>query len=404
MAHTENLIHSINVGGKLYEIHDAQAIHDISDLNLSGVLKFKGVKATYAELPVSENELGDVWLVTSEDAEYVWTENNEWELFGSAFVTNHIHEVTITPSSTASASKLETTGSVTTGTAPSFVAGAFDAGNYTQGKDEFSAGSFTAGSVDLNYVAPSYTQGADTFQANVPSKIDTTKFSAGSASLEAGSYTKPSATFAQGQDRFTANTPTVVDVSKFNAGSLTQSDINYVAPTLTNCELVQTVANGVLSFSLTPGSLTGGSVTGGKVDYTAPSIGAGFYTAGSAASFEQGQDSHTFDAGSYTAPTLSYTAPSLQAGFFTEGSAASFVQGTDSFNAGSASIDETAAQWVAPTFKQGVDTYVAPSKEADTFTPGTTPSVVILPTFSTVAGLWNSTNESTETSLPEAAE
>jgi hypothetical protein len=220
MAHIENLIHSINVGGVVYEIHDAQAIHDISDLNLSGVLKFKGVKATYAELPKADNEIGDVYLVTNEDAEYVWTEKNEWELFGSAFVTNHTHNVTITPSSTASASKLETAGSVVAGTAPSFVSGAFNAGSYTQGKDEFTAGSFTPGSVSLNYTAPNYTQGTDTFSANVPSKVDITKFSAGSASLDSGSYTKPSASFTQGTDEFTANTPTVVDVSKFNAGSL----------------------------------------------------------------------------------------------------------------------------------------------------------------------------------------
>lgn len=406
MAHTNNLIHSINVGGVVYEIHDAQAIHSIEDLNLSSVLKFGGVVANRAALPAASAEKeGYVYHVQDEDTEVVCVNVNDayhWEDFGHAIVTDHVHDVVVTPSSTTEASKLQTAGSVVAGTLPSFTAGAFNAGSYTQGEDTFTAGSFTPGSVDLSYTAPSYTQGTDTFQANVPSKIDTSKFKAGSASLVPGSYVKPSASFVQGEDKFTANTPTVIDTSKFNAGSMTQTDINYVAPTLTDCELVQTVQDGVLSFSLTPGSLTGGSVTGGKVSYTAPSIGAGFYTAGSAASFTQGQDTHSFDGGSYSEPTLSYTPPALQAGFFIEGSAASFVQGTDSFSAGSASINETAAKWVAPTFKQGQDSYVAPSKEADVFNAGTHTQVT-LPTFSTVSNLWNGASASGTSEKPEEA-
>lgn len=472
MAHSDKLIHSINVGGQVYEIHDASAIHSIEDLNLSGVLKFGGVVASRSNLPAADAQKeGWVYHIKDEDTEVVCVNVDgayHWEDFGHAIVTDHVHDVTVTPSSTTDASKLVDVGSVVAGTLPSFVAGAFDAGSYTQGQDEFTAGSFTAGSVELDYTAPAYQQGTDSFSANVPTKIDiskfdggslsytapsltftqgqdqftantptvvdVTKFNAGAASLNEGSYTKPSSSFTQGKDQFTANVPTKVDVTKFNAGSMTQSDIVYVAPELTDCQLVQSVDAGVLSFSLTPGSLTGGSVTGGKVSYTAPSLGNGFYTAGSAASYTQGTDSYEFNAGAYTAPTLSYTAPSLgagfyvagkaasytqgedsynfnagaatlnkaafQSGFYTEGSAASFVQGTDSFTAGNAVINETAAKWVAPTFKQGVDSYVAPSKAEDVFNAGAHTQVT-LPTFTTVSGLWNGANASGTSEAPE---
>lgn len=396
MAHIENLIHSINVGGVMYEIHDAQAIHSIEDLNLSSVLKFGGVVANRAALPAANADTeGFVYHIKDEDTEVVCVNVDDayhWEDFGHAIVTDHVHDVIITPASTAEASKLVTAGNVTAGTLPSFTAGAFNAGSYEQGKDEFTAGSFTAGSVSLDYAAPSYQQGTDTFQANVPTAIDTSKFDGGSLA-----YTAPTLTFTQGKDVFNANVPTKVDVSKFNAGSMTQSDIVYTAPTLTDCELEQTVTNGVLSFNLKPATLTGGSVSGGKVSYTAPSLGAGFYTAGTAATYTQGNDACDFNGGSAT-----LTKAAFQAGFYTAGQAASFSQGTDTFSAGSATINETAAQWVAPTFKQGTDTYVAPSKEADVFNAGTHVQVE-LPTFTTVSGLWNGANAAGTTEKPEQA-
>lgn len=406
MAHNTNLIHSINVGGVLYEIHDAQAIHTIEDLNLSSVLKFGGVVATRTTLPAADaTKEGYVYHIVDEDAEVVCVNVDgayHWEDFGHAIVTDHVHEVVVTPASTTEASKLVDAGSVTVGSLPTYQEGAFSAGSYVQGTDEFSAGSFEAGSVSLSYSEPTYIQGTDTFAANVPTKLDVTKFSAGSATLNEGTYTAPSATFTQGEDKFTANTPTVIDTTKFNAGSVSVSAINYVAPVFTECQVSQKVENGVLSFSFVPGSMTAGSVSGAELSYTAPSIGEGFYTAGSAASFTQGQDSHSFSAGAYSAPTLTYVAPEIQAGFWTEGSAAEFKQGTDSFSAGSASITETAAKWTAPTFKQGVDTYVAPSKAADVFTAGSSTQVT-LPTFTTVDGLWNGANASGTTEKPEQA-
>lgn len=405
MAHsTDKLIHSINVGGVLYEIHDANAIHTLSDLNLSSVLQFGGVVKTRAELPTAAAEKeGYVYHIVADDSEVVCVNVDgvyHWEDFGHAIVTDHIHEVIVTPGSTTDASKLVDAGAVVAGTLPTYQEGAFSAGSYTQGTDEFNAGSFEAGSVKLNYTAPTYTQGEDTFAANTPTTLDVTKFKAGSATLNDGTYVAPTASFTQGEDKFTANTPTVIDTSKFNAGSASISAINYVAPVFTECQVSQKVENGVLSFSFTPGSMTAGSVSGAELTYTAPSIGDGFYTAGSAASFVQGQDSHDFNAGSYSAPTLSYVAPEIQAGFWKEGTAAEFRQGTDTYTVGSASIEETAAKWTAPTFRQGTDTYVAPTKAPDTFTQGAHTQVT-LPTFSTVTGLWNGSNASGNTGKPE---
>lgn len=406
MAHIDmnKLIHSIQVGDVTYEIHDASAIHSIEDLNLSSVLKFGGVVANRNALPAAAaDKEGYVYHIIDEDTEVVCVAVEgayHWEDFGHAIVTDHVHDVVVTPASTTDASKLVSAGEVVAGTAPSFVAGTFDGGSFVQGTDTFSEGSFTPGSVSLDCTAPSYTQGTDTFVANTPTKLDLSKFNAGSASLTGGSYTAPSASFTQGTDVLTPNTPTVIDVTKFDGGSVTAAPISYVAPELTSCQVSQKVENGVLSFSFTPGSLTAGSVTGGNVTYVAPTLGAGFYTAGTAASFQQGTDTHTFSAGAYSAPELSYTAPSIGAGFWTEGSAAQFTQGNDTFTAGSCAINETPAQWTAPSFTQGQDSYVAPTKAADTFNPGTHTQVT-LPTFTTVTGLWNGTNASGVTEKPE---
>ena len=222
MAHTtDKLIHSINVGGVIYDIHDAQAIHSIEDLNLSGVLKFGGVVANREALPAaSADKEGWVYHIKDEDTEVVCIKDDvsastyHWEDFGHAIVTDHTHDVVVAAAKT-SASKVETVGSVTAGSAASYTQGAFNPGSFTQGTDEFTAGSFTPGSVELDYTAPSYTQGKDTFTANQPTVIDVSKFNGGSLD-----YTAPTASFVQGTDSFTPNVPSKIDVSKFNAGLL----------------------------------------------------------------------------------------------------------------------------------------------------------------------------------------
>lgn len=106
MAHLDNIISSIKLpNGTTYEIHDAQAIHNIEELGLSAAMVFKGTKAAVTNLPTTGNKVGDVWYVTADDCEYVWTENSAWEALGNihdAASSNHTHGVTVTGTNAAS--------------------------------------------------------------------------------------------------------------------------------------------------------------------------------------------------------------------------------------------------------------------------------------------------------------
>ena len=51
--------------------------------DITAVLKYKGTKATVAELPQSNNTVGDVWFVTENSAEYAW-EGTKWEVLGGS--------------------------------------------------------------------------------------------------------------------------------------------------------------------------------------------------------------------------------------------------------------------------------------------------------------------------------
>ena len=52
------------------------------DSKLSAVLKLCGQKATASQLPKSGNEVGDVWIVEDEEAEYAWIKSLKWERLG----------------------------------------------------------------------------------------------------------------------------------------------------------------------------------------------------------------------------------------------------------------------------------------------------------------------------------
>lgn len=99
-ANSTNIISQIQLpnNGGLYEIHDAGAIHSVEELGLSAALVFKGVKASVSDLP-SSAKTGDVWHVTADDCEYVFTDANEWEALGNvhdAASSKHTHNVNIT--------------------------------------------------------------------------------------------------------------------------------------------------------------------------------------------------------------------------------------------------------------------------------------------------------------------
>ena len=122
MAHSNNIISSIKLPGNdmVYEIHDAHAIHNIEDLGLASVMQFKGTKTTESAITgLTSAKVGDVWLCTGNNTEYVCTtaisgtaNASAWEKLGNvhdAAASNHTHGVTVTGTNSAS----EVTGTVT---------------------------------------------------------------------------------------------------------------------------------------------------------------------------------------------------------------------------------------------------------------------------------------------------
>ena len=130
--------------------------------------------------------------------------------------------------------------------------------------------------------------------------------SAGSGSFTQGSFSGGS--FSQGTDSFTANTPTIIDTSKFNGGAFTRG-------AFTGGVLEMNIArddSSLLLITFTP-------ATHGADSFTAASLSNGFYTAGTAAIFHQGMDSftaatHGADTHTHTAPTLGSKIPTISTG------------------------------------------------------------------------------------------
>lgn len=152
----------------------------------------------------------------------------------------------------------------------------------------------------------------------------------GSGSFTQGSFSGGS--FTQGTDSFTTNTPTVINTSKFSGGSFTRGTFSGGSGSFTSGtfsggsgSFSATVSNHVLSFSHTHTAATHGAdshthtaATHAADSFTAASFQSGFYTAGTAASFTQGEDSftpatHGSDTHVHTAPTLgtAFTIPNV---------------------------------------------------------------------------------------------
>ena len=106
MAHSTNIISQVRLPGSdtLYEIHDAQAIHNIADLNLGNALIFKGTKETEEQVfAITTASIGEVWLVPSTGVEYICktaltgtADATAWEKMGNihnAASTTHTHTI-----------------------------------------------------------------------------------------------------------------------------------------------------------------------------------------------------------------------------------------------------------------------------------------------------------------------
>lgn len=114
-VNNELLISKIKLPGseQIYQIHDASAIHEISDLGLASALRFMGTKDTEQEIfDITSASVGDVYLCTSNGAEYICIEaiagtpnESSWEKLGDihdAASSTHTHTATVTGTNASS--------------------------------------------------------------------------------------------------------------------------------------------------------------------------------------------------------------------------------------------------------------------------------------------------------------
>lgn len=260
MAHSNNLISTIKLpNGVSYELHDAQAIHSVEELGLSAALVFKGTKAVISDLPTADNKIGDVWYVTEDDCEYVWTEASQWEAFGNihdAASSTHTHNVTVVGNNESST----VTGTVTVPTV-----------------------SASAKYLNATASAPELTKNTDTVLgtntkftvSGGAASVDKTYLSAtaSGASVAANGTAKPitalgTATTAAAITELntaTIKNPTVTAVSIPNVTGNSDVTATKISSYGTAASWSASVSNGVLSFSWTPNTIAAGSdVTASK--------------------------------------------------------------------------------------------------------------------------------------------
>lgn len=213
---------------------------------------------------------------------------------GSASFANNLQAVTIN--------------GVTVGSSPKFTDTTYSgAASHTTGISiaDHSTGSVTgvSGSVTGSHVKSGGNGTAPTLGTAFTVPNVTAK---GSGSFTQGTFSGGS--FTQGTDSFTANTPTAINTSKFSGGSFTRGTFSGGSGSFT-----ATVSSHVMSFSHSHTAATHAADS-----FTAASLQSGFYTAGTAASFTQGTDSftpatHGTDSHTHTAPTLgtAFTIPNV---------------------------------------------------------------------------------------------
>ena len=115
------LISSIQVPGVAlaYQIHDPDALHDISDLGLDSAIVFGGVVANESELPSTGVTQGTVYYIQENDREVIWVIEDgvgRWEDFGQGVSLDHTHSVTSTGQNSMSGTNSLSGSATVTGT------------------------------------------------------------------------------------------------------------------------------------------------------------------------------------------------------------------------------------------------------------------------------------------------
>ena len=260
MAHGANIISKIKLPGSdiPYEIHDAEAIHDLADLGLDRVMQFKGVVATRANLPAGS--VGDVYHITDEDAEVVWTDNNEWEDFGSKFITDHKHT-------------FSSSGSITNGSAAAQTwtqqSGSAAAQTWTQKTGTISG----SGSVDVPKVTKSANYAKVTTTAATSSNDTFVKSYPGATSKLAQTTVKSAGASTSVVNKVTPTTGSVTGVSgSTTASKATAGTAIEVAKVGTATNVVTgwsaSVVDGVLTITSSNTSITPAASAGNITPYT----------------------------------------------------------------------------------------------------------------------------------------
>lgn len=82
-----NIIEGVKVNNSDLPISEKKVNIDLSayalKTDITAVLRYKGTKATTAELPANSNVVGDVWFVTENSSEYAW-DGSKWEVLGGS--------------------------------------------------------------------------------------------------------------------------------------------------------------------------------------------------------------------------------------------------------------------------------------------------------------------------------
>lgn len=235
------IIKQIDIGGQRYDLYDATAIHDLSDiesLGLEGAFIYKGTVATVNDLPKTGMKTGYVYHVTENGSEYVYTTEGTWEEFGHHMVVDHKHYVTAAGTNTASA-----------------VTGTADVAGTNEASEVSASGSISVPTVTTTAKYAKITTtpaGTDTFVKSYPGatqKLGLTSVTpAGSATSVISSVSAPTGSVLGVSGSTTA--------SKATAGT---------AVTVAKAGTAVTVATRAASQTTVATGLTGGSVTAGSV-------------------------------------------------------------------------------------------------------------------------------------------
>ena len=273
MAHGNNILHSIKLpNGSTYEIHDAHAVHTLEDmmnLGLSGAFIFKGTKATVAELPTSGNTVGDVWHVTANDSEYVWTDGGEWEEFGAHITVDHKH--TIDMKGTNASSAVTGTATVTGGNSASTVSGTASIANAPSVSATPVYAKVSTGNADFVTSYPGATSKLVTTSitpaGTATNVINSVTPSTGSVTGVSGSTTASKATAGTAVAVAKPGTPVTVATRASSQTTVGNANVGTAVTVATNvtggsvADWHAEVNSGVLEFSFTPNTLQSATTT-----------------------------------------------------------------------------------------------------------------------------------------------